>query len=171
MTLLWLLVAHLAAVLWLGEWLGDGETLMLVVGLADLALAWAWPVVAARVPGLRGRTGPRLLAAAALALLSMAALADIVGRPFAPGAGIAAWLLAVALVGWTAWRPPRDLLLLALVALSIVVVDTFALGRLLLQSRTLLTFGVGLLALSVLGQVGWATARLRRLARAEGSPS
>jgi uncharacterized membrane protein len=171
MTLLWLLVAHVAAVLWLGEWLGQGQALLLVVGLADLALAWAWHALGGRVPGLRGRTGPRLLATSALVLLSLAALTDIVGRPFEPGAGIAAWLLAVALVGWAAWRRPRDLLLLALVALSVVVVDTFALGRLLLLSRTLLTFGVGLLALSVLVQVGWATARLRRLARAESTPA
>jgi uncharacterized membrane protein len=171
MTLLWLLVAHLAAVLWLQEWLNDGETLLLVVGLADLALAWGWQALDGRVPGLRGRTGPRLLAAAALVLLSLAALADIVDRPFAPGAGIAAWLLAVVLVGWAAWRAPRDLLMLSLVALSIVVVDTFALGRWLLSGRSLLTFSVGLLAASVLVQVGWATARLRRLARAEASPT
>lgn len=171
MTLLWLLVAHLAAMLWLSQWLGDGHAFLLAVGLADLALAWIWHRLGAHVPGLRGRTGPRLLAASALALLSLAALQDILGVPSTAGTGIAAWLLAVVLVAWSAWRTPRDLVLLALVALSVIVVDTFALGRLLLSTLDLLTTGIGLLALSVIGQVAWTTARLRRLARTGTAPA
>jgi uncharacterized membrane protein len=166
MTLLWLLVAHVAALLWLAEWFGADHLSWLLLGVADLVLAGAWHVLGARVSGLRGRTGPRLLSALALAMLSLAALRELFHDPFAVGAGIAAWLSGVALVAWMAWRTPRDLLLLALVALSVVVVDTVAFGRLLLSAWDLRTLGVGLLALSVIGQVAWITARLRTLARA-----
>lgn len=168
MTLLWLVVAQLALVLWLGEHGAGPRLIWLLVGLLNAGLYLAWHGPGQRLPGLAGTLGPRLLALAALAVLVPAALSDVFAWRGLYGTGLLACALAASAIAWTAWRPPRDVLLLSAVALAVIVVDTVLLGRLLFELR-LEAMAFLLLTGAVIGQVAWVTRWLRDLGR-DGSP-
>lgn len=170
MGLLWAFVANIAVWLYTAEVASELVVTPAVQGVFNLALFAIWSALADRVDGLRGRTGPRLLAAAALATASIAALIDIFDSSTLLHAGMGAWVLAVAVIVAAAWRWHRDLLILALAALSIIVVDTCLVGRLLFEVSDAATGGFLLLALMVIGQASAASLLLRRLA-AEGAPA
>lgn len=162
MSLLWALVANTGVLLWMVEWTGGGAVTNLVVGLFNLALAALWLFVGRRVEGLAGRLGPRLLVTAGLFALTLAALVDVFGWRDISGAGVLVWLLATLVVAaWSLRR--RDLAVLSVATLSAIVVVTALLARLVFDLLDLATGGLLLMTFAVLGQIAFASDRLRRL--------
>ena len=165
--LLFACVANLAIGLFLDERFAGERVPFVSLGAFNLAIALGWQLAADRVEGLRGRIGPRLAATAALIALAIPALADVFGDlddgvPY----GFGAWLLGTAALIGAAWRWRRDVAVLALAALSVIVVDTTLLGRLLFElDHNLYTLVFLVLALAVVGQAAAVIAALRRLMR------
>lgn len=160
--LLWIIVANVALALWLGERFADGRIVGLGLGAFNLALFALWRGPAQRLPELAGRIGPRLTALATIAALTPIALADIFDDRI--GWAGPAWAIGTAAVAAIAWRGARDLAVLALAALSVIVIVTGLLARVLFEHDSN-AFSFLLLAFAVLGQVAAATTLLRRLAR------
>jgi uncharacterized membrane protein len=170
MGLLWATVANTALWLYLAEITREPIMPWATSGLFNLGLFIAWSVLANRMTALRGGTGPRLLAAAALAASSIAALLAIIDSPARTSAGLLVWFLVIAAIGLCAWRWRRDLVILALVALSIIVVDTCLAARALFEVGGIETGAMLILALLVIGQASAASMLLRRLASSGGQP-
>lgn len=163
MSLLWALVANVALALLVSEWWRGDMEIWLALGLFNVALAVAWDAIGGHVAGLAGHLGPRLLVAAGLLGLTLAALGDVFGWYAEIRVGLPAWLIVVAAVGLMALRR-RDLPLLSVASLSVIAVATSLLARLFLDAFALHTFGLLVLTASVLAQVAFASDRLRRLA-------
>ena len=169
--LLWSLVANVFLWLYIEEHSRSEAMPWVAIGIADLLLFGLWQERANRISGLRGRTGPRLLALAALGALSLAALIEIVAYGYSAGIGIGigigivAWLLVTAIIVASAWKWQRDIVILAFAALSIIVVDTCWMARLLLKYSGDWSGTFLLLALLVIGQAVVAGTWLRQLAR------
>jgi uncharacterized membrane protein len=180
--LTWGFLLNLAVGLWLGlrvawGWFGSLEPL-LCQGLLNLALLALWELAGTRWPEFRGRIGRRLLAAAAIAMLTFSAMDDIVGDfgdgrglPFATwfGASSAMWLAATLAIAAFHGRVRRDLPVLAMLALGIIVVVTTVLVKLLVIETDP---GAGvylLIAATVVVQAASAVLVLRRLARGEAA--
>ena len=164
--LLWSLVVNVFLWLYADEHFRDGMAPWLTVGVANLLLFALWQALAGRIGGLRGRTGPRLLALAALGALSLIAIVEVFDEI---GPGLPAWLIGTAAIVASAWRWQRDIAILGFAALSVIVVDTFWLGRFLLDSIGMGSVGLLLLALILVGQAVVAGGWLRRLAHAPGA--
>lgn len=163
MTLLWLAVANLALVLYAGDYWLDGGLPWRLAGLFNAAAWLAWLAIARAAPSLRGRTGPRLVVAAALTLLTVAALADLFDERLYVGLGLLAWLVVTAMAFAIAGRVRRDVAVLAFAALGVIIVVTALAGRLLFEHADGGTGSVLLLALFVIGQAAAASAWLRGL--------
>lgn len=132
--LLWIAIANIALGLWAdtvgGEWLKDERTLTLL-GLFDLALYLAWSVASSRWAEFTGDAGPRLLAAAALFGLSLAAIfAAIDHNEPKFGYEISAWLTAIAMLVMFELRRRRDRAVLAMILVATIGVSTVWLFRL-----------------------------------------
>lgn len=164
--LLWSLVANVFLWLYADEHFRDDMAPWLAVGVANLLLFALWQALAGRIDGLRGRTGPRLLALAALGALSLIAIVEAFDEI---GPGLPVWLVGTAAIMGSAWRWQRDIVILGFAALSVIVVDTFWLGRLLLDHIDTGSGGLLLLALALIGQAVVAGSLLRRLALDSGT--
>lgn len=145
----------------------------LPLGLLDLALAAAWAGVAWRRPDLAGPLGARLLAVAAIGLLTWSAMLHIVDPPRDMPSAIRAlavtvWAAATLAVGAVALHGRRDVPLLAMLMLGVIAVFTCALGKALLDrhhgSDPYLVMGF-----AVVAQATLAVIALRRLARGSGA--
>lgn len=178
--LLWALVLNLALGLYLtqmhpGHWRHVSTAAWLAV--LDLLLLLGWRAAGGRWPEFGGRNGPRLLAAAALGLLTMAGISTVVGygvysyaEKVRPLAQPDSWVWLVAVIGFATLelRGRRDLPILAMLALSAIIVTTLWLGEWLLgnvfsqKPPAVLWL---LLALLVLAEATAAAIGLRRLAR------
>lgn len=164
MNLLWALVANMALLLLMREWAAGSYTVWVVIGLFNIVLAMLWDWLGRRIPSLSGRLGPRLLVAAALSSLTLATLAELLGATGdTVGLGAMCWLAVVAGCAVLAFRR-RDLPSLSLAAMSVIAVLTTALARLLFDGMDLAGGGLLIMVLAVLGQIGFAGDRLRRLA-------
>lgn len=141
----------------------------LPLGLLDLALAAVWAGVAWRRPDLAGPLGARLLAVAAIGLLTWSAMLHIVDPPRDMPSAIRAlavtvWAAATLAVGAVALRGRRDVPLLAMLMLGVIAVLTSTLSKRLLDGHP--PNGVFLLiAFTVVAQATLAVIALRRLAR------
>lgn len=169
--LLWAAVLNVAVALWLGlhprSWFGDWDTGVLL-GVLDLALLAAWEVAPSRWPEFHGRSGPRMLAAAALCGLTVNSLADVFeGARHELGAATGVWLLAVLALGHVYLRRRVDLAILAMLALSVIMVSTCWIGRVLLDGPGEPIGAWLILALLVIAQAAVAAIALRRLAQQE----
>lgn len=169
--MVWCIVASIALQLYLTEHVRSETWPWLGVGLLNAALLALWQWIGTFAPGLHGSTGPRLLAALSLAPLTfgavLAAMANMFGQRLLIGHEILAWAIAMAVVIASGWRWRRDLVLLALAALSLIVVDTAVAARLLYEFGDPGSGGLLLLALLVIGQASIASVLLRRLAAPE----
>jgi uncharacterized membrane protein len=170
--LLWAAVLNVAAALWLQLnatfWFGAWNTAALI-GLLDLALLAAVEWAAGRWPEFGGRAAPRLLAAAALLALTINGIADVfdgmadvVDGEARFGAASAAWLLATLALGYAYLRLRPDLPILAMLALSIIVLSTCWLGRVLFEDAASMgawlilavwVIGLGAAAVLMLGKL------------------
>ncbi len=168
LSLLWCIVLSLALHLYLLEQLHGERWPWLGVGLLNIALLVIWQWAGTRAPGLHGRTGPRLLAALSLGLLTLAAVTSIFGERVGVDYALLGWAIAMIVVVGSGliWR--RDLVLLALAALSFIVVATAGMGRALYAFADPGIGGLLLMALLVIGQASAASMLLRRLALNEG---
>ncbi len=173
----WALLLNLAVGLRLGLWTADlwlpGAGVALPLGLLDLALAAVWAGVARWRPDLAGPLGARLLAVAAIGLLTWSAMLHIVevtrDVPFAVRAcAVLVWVAATLAVGAVALRGRRDVPLLAMLMLGAIGVLTCALGKTLLD-RDLWTGSYLVMAVAVMAQATLAVIALRRLARGAGA--
>lgn len=173
----WALLLDLAVGLRLGLrtadlWLPEAGV-ALPLGLLDLALAAVWAGVAWRRPDLTGPLGARLLAVAAIGLLSWSAMLHIVeaprDMPFSIRAlAVTTWAAATLAVGAVALRGHRDVPLLAMLMLGAIGVVTCALGKVLLDDHP--WSGLYLvMGLAVMVQATLAVVVLRRLARGGGA--
>ena len=164
--LLWVAVANAAAGFWLHataqlRWL-PGVDLPLA-GIAQAAFAAvllaAWEWAAARA-GHRGRSGPRLLAALALACLVPAVVLGDLGRQAWPA--LAAWAAATAGLLLAYRRRPTDRVILALAAAGVMAVSLRLAGEWLFA---VLDDEFALLPLAVLlvAESAWAARWLRRV--------
>lgn len=169
----WVLLLNLAVGLRLGLrtaelWLPEASV-ALPLGLLDLVLAAAWAGVAWRRPDLAGPLGARLLAVAAIGLLTWAAMLHIAdafrGEAFTMRAvAVAAWAAATLAVGTVALRGRRDVPVLAMLMLGAIGVVTCALGKALLEDHGAKGHLL-LIAGTVVAQATLAVIALRRLAR------
>lgn len=175
--LLWIAVANIALGLWAdtmgGPWLDDENSLMLI-GLFDFALFLGWRFAAGRWPEFGGDGGPRLLVAAALFCLSLAAIDAAIGR-HSPrfGYALCAWLVSVAALIAFELRRSRvpDRAVLAMTVISMIGVSTVWLFQ--LMSRYVFERHDEpaalwlLLAVAVLGEATAGAWWLRRMDRRE----
>ena len=180
--LTWGFLLNLATGLWLGlhgrwSWFGGLEPLV-CQGQLNFALLALWELAGTRWPEFGGRIGRRLLAAAAIAMLSFAAMDDVLGdfhgervQPFAGLFGVPSLVWAVAMLAITAFhgRVRRDLPVLATVALGIIAVVTTVLVKLLLIEADGDAAAFLLIAATVVVQAAVAAVVLRRLARGEAA--
>lgn len=166
-SLLWLAVTNVGLFLLVDERSSDDAIPWIAIGLLDVGALLLWQWLGRHAHGLRGRTGPRIAAAAGLVLLTLAAFFGIVIDRDSVVLSLLAWLAGAALVFWRAWQWPRDLVLLALVALSVIVVDTTLAARGLVEIRDPDSGVFLLLAVMVIGQASLASVWLRRLAQRE----
>lgn len=175
--LLWIAVANIALGLWAdtmgGPWLDDENSLMLI-GLFDFALFLGWRFAAGRWPEFGGDGGPRLLVAAALFCLSLAAIDAAIGQ-HSPrfGYALCAWLVSVAALIAFELRRSRvpDRAVLAMTVISMIGVSTVWLFQ--LMSRYVFERHDEpaalwlLLAVAVLGEATAGAWWLRRMDRRE----
>lgn len=163
MSLLWALVANVALLLWVLEWARSDLAVWLALGVFNVGLAALWDWTGRRVVDLSADLGPRLLLATGLFGLTLAALGDVFGWHGDIGVGALLWLLLVVAIAALALRR-RDLAVLAVAALSVIAVLSALLARLLFDALDLHSSGLLLMTLAVLGQIGFASGHLRRLA-------
>lgn len=133
--LLWIAIANIALWLWaesLPSPLLSSEIHSLrPVGLFNAALFAAWTIAATRFAEFSGRTGHRLLAAAALFCLSLAAIDAAIGR-YSPrfGYDLCVWLVLVAALIAFELRRRRDRAVFAMLLVAVIGVSTVWLFRL-----------------------------------------
>ncbi|UXI70108.1 DUF2157 domain-containing protein [Tahibacter amnicola] len=179
-------VASRSAVLWLAAialanltfalWLRDNSLRYIpandLVNLSvfNTALFIAWVAAALRLPELRGRQGPLILAFTALAFVSAAAVRDVAGDRGAAVGSVGFWLVLMIGFGiYFARNRPRNLLGLSGLALSALVVANVVLGRILLELLRDAIWVLLMLAVAIVGQLVGVVVILRRLARSEAS--
>lgn len=162
--LLWALLLNVTVALWLqlrsAVWFDDWDTAALV-GLLNLALLAAVEWAAGRWPEFGGRAAPRLLAAAAVAALTINGLADVFRHEYRFGVASAVWLLATLALGYVYLQRRPDLPILAMLAFAIITLSTCWLGRLLMPDSggstgvwlilAVWVIGLGAAAVKVLG--------------------
>lgn len=146
----------------------------LPLGLIDLVLAAGWAAAGRWRSGLAeslglGPSGARLLALAAIGLLTWSAMLHILDVPRGGGPAIrafavATWAAATLAVSVVALRGRRDLPVLAMLMLGMIVVITSALSKALLDTHPRSGFFL-LIAFAIVGQAALAAIALRRLAR------
>ncbi len=175
--LTWALLLNLAVGLWLGlhpnDLLFAGDRAAMTLGLLNVALLALHETGGRRWPEFAGAVARRLLAAAAVALLSLAAMSEILeGRApdFLPPLGVAnlVWAAATAALLVFAVRLRRDLPILAALALGIIAVSTAFLIEILFDGGDE-ALDFLLIALAVLVQAALTAFALRRLARGEAA--
>lgn len=169
--LLWATVLSFATWLAVIAYLMPGVVLagldaFIAVAALNLVLLAAWEWAGTRVDWMSARVGPRYLAAVALAMLSFRAI-GMQGSFFDdPGfalPGWSAWVLAAAALGVIYYRVRRDLMMLALIALSMLFVITWTGTRIMLEEDFIAgLFGGALLAI---GQAAAYTGVLRTLGK------
>lgn len=169
--LCWVLV-NAAAVLWCGTapgaWgllLADDAPLWLLFVLNGSALL-AWENALRRGwPGPRGRNGPRLLALAAGASMTLLTLQAIFARTGLQAAPLC-WFATLVLAWWLYRRRIPDLFMLAAGLLSLIVVTAVFVAEQLGGEGAFLLVALLVIGLSALGG-RW----LRQLAAEQGEPS
>jgi uncharacterized membrane protein len=171
--ILWLLWA---AVLSLATWLAVDTYNMkaylpfaldpyLAVAVVNLVLLAAWEFASTRITWLGSRLGPRCLAALAITMLSWRALEfmNSISRSSMHLPGWSAWVLVLAVLGAIYYRVRRDLMMLAMIAMSVLVVFTWTGSRILFDQDFLAgLFGGAVLAVI---QAAIYTGILRALAK------
>lgn len=156
--ILWLLFA---AVLSLATWLAvhayDVKAYVpialdpyLAVAIVNLLLLAVWELAATRISWLNTRLGPRCLAALAIATLSWRAL-ELRGSFSHIGMnlpGWSAWVLVLAVLGAVYYRLRPDLMMLAMIAMSVLVVVTWTGSRIMFEEDFIFgLFGGAVLAI------------------------
>lgn len=175
--LTWALLLNLAVGLWLGLHPNDllfyGDRAATTLGLLDLGLLALHEAGGRRWPEFAGTFARRLLAVAAVALLSLAAMHEILDSrapDFLPPIGVASlvWAAATAALLVFAVQLRRDLPIVAALALGIIAVSTSFLVEILFDGPERAAYFL-LIALAVLAQAALAAFALRRLARGEAA--
>lgn len=165
--LTWIVLVNVALALWLDlhprRFFSDWNQAS-VIGLVNLAFLLAWETAARRLPELQGRIAPRVLAALALAMLTFGAAAAVVERN-GYGFALLPWLAVMVLL-LRRYRVDRpDVAVLAMAALSIIVIVTTTMARALLRHDADWAASLLLIAIAVIGQSTAAALWLRRIAR------
>lgn len=180
--LTWAALLNIAAGLWLAlaqdsQWFGARNHTTWLGALNVLLLA-LWEIAGRRWPEFAGHAGRWLLAAAAVSMLSMAAMDDLFFENFETdsagkfgmfGLPSAVWCAATLAIGAFYLRVRRDPAVLAMLALGIVAVTTALLTRILLTGDEGDPMRHLAIALSVVVQAACAAVVLRRLARGEAA--
>jgi len=172
--LTWALLLNIAFGLWLALrpstfWSTDDHAL-LWQGLLNLTLLGLWELAGSRWPEFSGHIGRRLLAATAIALLSLAAIDEIFRDYFErvtllSGISTMVWAAATIAIAVFHGRFRRDLPVLATLALGIIAVATASLSEFLLGDGNDPAGFYFLIAATVVVQATVAVLILRRLAR------
>ncbi len=160
--LLWLLLANLAALLYLGTfrgplWFfaGTERQLWMLFALNTVALV-AWEALAlSGIAWLRERWSARMVAVASGGFATALATIDVVSRQERGAWGIAAWLAWMAAAYFLYRRTRKDLFVLAGAILSIVVVVATFVGRNILRADGGAFLVVGLIVIGISAAGGW----------------
>ncbi|MEJ2895074.1 GDYXXLXY domain-containing protein [Bordetella avium] len=166
--LLWCLIVNMALALGIREhvlpwWerVFDRELIVLLVASVNLLMLGIWEA-AARRRHVSARVGPRVLALLALTALVAPLLFNIlVDNP--RGAAGLAWLLVILGMGYFYQYCRRDLVILAMLAVSVICVSLWVVGEWLLR-RDLGAWAALPLAALLMAEAVWAAHWLRRLA-------
>ncbi|WP_187394935.1 DUF2157 domain-containing protein [Pigmentiphaga aceris] len=136
----------------------------IAVAALNLVLLAVWEWAGTRIRWMSHRIGPRYLAAIALAMLSYRAIAmgNDVHDVFAlPGWG--PWVLVVAVLGVVYYRLRQDLMMLALVALSVLMVVNWSGTRIMFEEDFVLGLVGG--AVLAIAQAAAYTGALRAIGK------
>jgi len=170
--LFWLLLANLAALLYVGTfrprlWIfaGTERQLWLLFALDTAALAIWEGLALSGLAWLRERCSARIVAVASGGFATALAVMSVLGRPERPAMGIAAWLAWMAAAYLLYRHKVKDLFVLAGGILSVVVVVATVIGRHFLRADAGAFLLVGMIVIGISAVGGWW---LKSIAAEEG---
>ena len=166
---MWLLLLNVAAILYYQTFgglfdllFGTDQLIWVLFGIDTVALIVWESLVANGIMWLRERWAPRLLATASGGFITALAVYAVLGSYGNNGVALLVWAAWLAIAYWVYRHQAADVYVLAGGVLSVIVIVTAFLGKLMLDSRAeaggLLFIGLIVIGLSAAG--GWWLKRM-----------